>query len=468
MSFDDFDDDSDAEFEQAITSSDVMVRARALAARGAEMLRTHSEVHLAVIYLEEAWEVFCARNEIGEAANYAVAYGNALCHEKNYAKAEEVYLAGADFAKQTLDTGNEILCLANIGLVSRRQKNFEKASEYYGLARKLAVETSHWMVAHLSNEYARALRKIGAFDEAADVLREGVADARVSGDDFPMVMHDQELAVVLMEQGKYEEALAVATEAFALAEYVENIREMQRSQFNKARALNLLGRYEAALVELAALGERKEFQFKLKHRMRVDFELAKAQAGLGFWDEAGALLRKLVPLFESVLLRKEAQAARYQIILNHMVMGNSLDAEQVCAEFMERKEFASKDDLRGVIETMASIYRDRADWAGVISSLEQLLEDPVNQFADWFPSVLQRLGVAYFKVGRIDEARASVASLVAAKNSRLPLGDAYSVMAGLAELDGDWSLARRFGRKAIKAYLAAGQGYKAEDLAKYL
>jgi tetratricopeptide (TPR) repeat protein len=469
MSFDDFSEGSGDEFEQAMASGDAMVRGRALLNKGNELVSQH-EMRLASIYLAEAWEIFTTRGAVAEAAATALPYGNSLCHEKNYELGEEVYLAGADYAKQGLDTNMEIRCLASLGWIGRRQKNFEKTSLYYGQARALALESGHYLASHLSNEYARALRKLGKFDEAAAVLKASVDDARLAGDEYPMIMHDQELASVLMQQGKYAEALEAASEALTVAEYTNDKREVQRARFNKARALNLLGRHDEALEILKKLAKAKHYQNQMKHRLRVDLEIAAAELGMEDFVGAAKQYKRLIPLLKSFGLKAEAGLAQVNLGVSYVFAENNLDAELALVDALADPSVLGREELALAHTFLAGIFAGRSDWQGVISTLRPLISDPTNQFEYWFAGEVVRLAWAYLRAGELESAAEYVALALSYEKSGAAFdsGKAYEIKAELAELAGDMVSARRFGRKAIKIHLECGVGFQAERLAKYL
>jgi len=469
MSFDDFSDGMGDEFEQAMASNDALVRGRALLNKGNDLINQH-EMRLASIYLAEAWEIFTTRGAVAEAAATALPYGNSLCHDKNFELGEQVYLAGADYAKQGLDTGLEIRCLASVGWISRRQKNFEKTSFYYGQARELALESGHYLASHLSNEYARALRKLGKFDEAAAVLKASVDDARLAGDEYPMIMHDQELASVMMEQGKYAEALEAASEALSVAEYTNDKREIQRARFNKARALNLLGRHDEALEILKKLSKAKHYQNQMKHRLRVDLEIAAAESGMEDFIGAAKQYKRLIPLLKSFGLSAEAGSALVSLGFSYFFADNKLDAELALVDALAEPSLLGREELASAHMLLANIFADRSDWQGVISTLHPLISDPTTQFDYWFPGAVTDLARAFLRAGELESAAEYVALALTYEKSGAAFdsGKAYEIKAELAELAGDMAAARRFGRKAIKIHLEAGVGFQAERLAKYL
>lgn len=121
---------------------------------------------------------------------------------------------------------------------------------------------------------------------------------------------------------------------------------------------------------------------------------------------------------------------------------------------------------------LGAIYESREQWDRVVGVYEPLVSNPTNQFSAWFPSVLQSLAMAYFALGRMEDADASAAQVLATGvklDPSLVVGDSLAVRAGVASANGEVARARKFGRQAIKAYLAGGFSTKASALAdKYL
>lgn len=471
---DDFDYDPEAErLENDLGSSDPLVRARALLQSAQNLLHADSQDSVAGIYLEEALSIFLAANDAEKVGETAYHLGSSLSSSKQYERAIEVHLQGAEYARRAIDDSNELLNIQSIAWIYKRLKQHAKAAEYFALAYDLAVSQSHWALKFIAPDYARSLRKIGNFERAAELLRVSVEEGRATGEDFPIVIGDQELAAVLIAQGKYEEALAAATEAFNIAVYVDQGREAERAQFYKARALNMLGRHEEALEELMQIKVYKRYKSKNKHRLRVDFEIAKARVGLGEHSVAADLFKQIIPLFDSFNVRDTAVEAMFHSAMNYMAVGNDLDAEYLLIACLERKADSGLASLElDASALLGAIYESREQWDRVVGVYEPLASNPTNQFSAWFPSVLQSLAMAYFALGRMEDADAAAAQVLTTGvklDPSLVVGDSLAVRAGVASANGEVARARKFGRQAIKAYLAGGFSTKASALAdKYL
>jgi tetratricopeptide (TPR) repeat protein len=311
------------------------------------------------------------------------------------------------------------------------------------------------------------LRKVSNYGLAAELARAAIAEGRESGEDFPIVMGDQELAAILMEQGDYEGALVAATEAHNVAVFVDQAREAERAQFNKAKALNLLSRFDEALEELQQIQVLKRYKAKNKHRLRVDFEIAKAKAGMGDRVIAAEMFKKVVPLFDSFNVGDTAVEAMFHQAMNYMAMGNDLDAEFVLGAVLSRLDSGSASLRNSSSVLLGGIFLEREQWWSVVSVYEALDADPTNRFSVWYPEVLQSLAMAYFKLERFADADAAATTVLASGlkiDPSLNVGDALAVRAGVALALGNAAAARRFGRKAIKTYLAGGFASKAAPL----
>ncbi len=468
---DDFDYDPEAEQLAAdLESRDPIVRAKALLASAQKLLHVNGTDSVAGIYLEEALTLFLAADEAEQVGETAYHLGSFLSATKQHDRAVEVHLQGAEYARRAMDDTNELMNIQGIAWTYKRLKQHAKAAEYFSIAYDLAVAQNHWSLKFIAPDYARALRKTGNFERAAELLKVSVEEGRATGEDFPIVMGDQELAAVLIAQGKYEEALAAATEAFNIAVYVDQGREAERAQFYKARALNMLGRFDEAMEELMQIKVYKRYKSKNKHRLRVDFEIAKARAGLGEHTSAAELFKQIIPLFDAFNVRDTAVEAMFHSAMNYMAQGNDLDAEMLLAQCLDRVSDSRIPSLEiDASALLGAIYESREQWERVVSVYEPLVSNPTNQFSAWFPSVLQSLAVAYSALGRLAEADAAAAQVLSSGvklDPTLVVGDSLAVRASCAAEAGNTAAARRFGRQAIKSYLAGGFSSKAASLAE--
>jgi tetratricopeptide (TPR) repeat protein len=424
--------------------------------------------NVAPIYLEEAFNIYETSNSLGDAGICAYWLGWALANAKEYERALEVHLKGAQYSRQVMDDENELNNVQSIAMIYKRKKDHKNASEYYGIAYELAKATNSPSLPWIRNFYIRSLRKVSNYGLAAELARAAIQKGRESGEDFPIVMGDQELAAILMEQGDFEGALAAATEAYNVAVFVEQAREAERAQFNKAKALNLLGRHDEALAELIEIQSLKRYKSRNKHRLRVDFEFAKAKAGKGDREIAAQLFKKVVPLFDSFNVTETAVEAMFHQAMNYMALGNDLDAEMILGDVLARLSSDTPSSLsRSSSVLLGGIFMEREQWDRVVSVYEPLDSDPTNRFTVWYPDVLQSLAMAYFKLGRMDDADAAAATVLATGlqvDPALNVGDSLAVRAGVALAAGNVTAARRFGRKAIKTYLAGGFASKAAPL----
>jgi tetratricopeptide (TPR) repeat protein len=467
--FDDFEIDPEkAEMEANLSSKEPLVRAKALRDKAIALIHVNQNDNVAPIYLEEAFNLYEASGSLADAGICAYWLGWSLANAKQYERALEVHLKGAQYSRQVMDDENELNNVQSIAMVYKRQKDHKNASEYYGIAYQLAKATNSSSLPWIRNFYIRSLRKVSNYGLAAELARAAIAEGRESGEDFPIVMGDQELAAILMEQGDYEGALVAATEAHNVAVFVDQGREAERAQFNKAKALNLLGRFEEALEELQQIQVLKRYKAKNKHRLRVDFEIAKAKAGVGERAVAAEMFKKVVPLFDSFNVGDTATEAMFHQAMNYMAMGNDLDAEFVLGSVLSRLDSDSPSSLsRSSSVLLGGIFLEREQWSSVVSVYEALDADPTNRFSVWYPEVLQSLAMAYFKLERFADADAAASTVLASGlkiDPSLNVGDALAVRAGVALALGNAAAARRFGRKAIKTYLAGGFASKAAPL----
>jgi tetratricopeptide (TPR) repeat protein len=467
--FDDFEiDPEEAEIEANLSSKVPLVRAKALRDKAIALIHVDQKDNVASIFLEEAFNLYESSGSLADAGICAYWLGWSLAAVKEYERALEIHLKGAQYSRQVMDDENELNNVQSIAMIYKRKKDYNSASQYYGMAYQLAKATNSSSLPWIRNFYIRSLRKVSNYGLAAELARSAVAEGRESGEDFPIVMGDQELAAILMEQGDYEGALAAATEAHNIAVFVDQGREAERAQFNKAKALNLLGRFEEALEELLQIQALKRYRSRNKHRLRVDFELAKAKAGMGERAVAAEMFKKVVPLFDSFNVGDTAVEAMFHQAMNYMAMGNDLDAEFVLGAVLSRLSSSGSSALgHSSTVLLGGIFLEREQWWSVVSVYEALDADPTNRFATWYPAVLQSLAMAYFKLERFADADAAASTVLASGlkiDPSLNVGDALAVRAGVALALGNAAAARRFGRKAIKTYLAGGFASKAAPL----
>ena len=463
---DDFDFDAEgSKVEADLTSKDPAVRANALLSKARDILSEDHHSTIGLVYIEEAYETFLALGDFEKLGETAWWFGMTLMSAKQEDRALEVHLIGADAAAKSMSADNELGNLGSIAWIYKNRKDYATAARYFDMAYQLALVVAPMQAKSLANNLARAWRKVGNYEGAAELIRASVAEGRATGDDAPIVMGDQELASILMEQGKYQEALDAATEAFNIASYVDVPREAERAQYNMARALNLLERYAEALVALKEIKAKKRYRSKVKHRLRVDLEIAKAESGLGNYSVAADIYKSIIPLFDSFSVPATAVETMFYSAMNFMSMGNDLDAELMLVACMERLGDAKLPDMAlNVSVLLGSIYESRSAWDQVISIYSPLVSDPTNQFSTWYPSMLSSLAMAYLKTGRKEDADSAAAAVISgglALDPGLNLGDAYAVRAACAD---SVAAARRFGRKAIKAYLAEGLNSQAAEL----
>lgn len=472
--FDDFDNDSEeAQLEADLSSKEPLVRAKALRDTAIALIHVNHNDNVAPIYLEEAFTLFETSGSLGDAGICAYWLGWALANAKQFDRALEVHLKGAQYSRQVMDDDNELNNITCIALIYKRKKDHKNAAQYYGVAYELAKTQGSHSLPWIRNFYIRSLRKISNYSLAAELARAAIEEGRDSGEDFPIVMGDQELAAILMDQGDYAGALVAATEAHNLAVYVDQGREAERAQFNMAKALNLLGRHSEALDELMQIQSLKRYKAKIKHRLRVDLEIAKAKSGLGLWVEAAELYKRVIPMFDSFKIADTATEAMFHQAKNYMAMGNDLDAELVLGSVLSRLDSVDSSSLLANASVLlGGIYESREAWQQVVDVYEPLDRDPTNRYSVWFPAVLQSLAVAYLRLGRMSDADAAAMTVIAtglSVDASLCLGDALAVRADVAFASGNAVAARRFGRKAIKAFVSAGFASRVAPLvAKYL
>ena len=468
MSHNPFGDDFDAENEEAelwaqIGSADLKVKAAGLFAMGVAIQEKSPRNQKALPFYEEAAAVFEQLNELGEASSALLKAGQLLYWVEKRDDALTAFVRGAELASRAGVPEPEVENLHSIAIIYNDRKDRTKALEYYKMAFDLASEINHPWLRFMATDYARALRKSGDEESAVAFLSERRLGAQASGDDYPLVMSDAELAPILIEQGKYQEALEVAREAYQIASYVEALRDADRAQFHMVRALNLLGDFGAALTNAEEIKARKRYRSKLKHRLRVDLEIARAQAGLGATETALGLYTTVIPLFESFKLDEAAAAAAYEAALLYVDSGNSLDAELMLVKAVSLFSSVRSASFKVSVQVLlAALYEGRSDWPSVIAILEELLVDPAFQFDPLFPSVMQSLAAGYLASGRTeDAARAAEQAIKDAKGTDLNLAEAYLVRARTAATP---AASAKYGRKAIGLFLKGGLPERASEL----
>ncbi|MBE7550287.1 MAG: tetratricopeptide repeat protein [Anaerolineales bacterium] len=170
----------------------------------------------------------------------------------NYAKAQAaIELALAD-SRDKRDLGGEARCLAYLGLIARRQGNYEQAKTWYHQALALfeakhtTTEPEAWVLTQVLNGLGTVFRQQGHFDLARQCHEQGLALSRQTGNRSGEAQAYNDLGVVSLYQRRLAEALAYHRQALEIWEAIGDRVGEGRSGNNLAQISRDLGDYEQA------------------------------------------------------------------------------------------------------------------------------------------------------------------------------------------------------------------------------
>jgi predicted ATPase/class 3 adenylate cyclase len=170
----------------------------------------------------------------------------------NYAKAQAaIELALAD-SRDKHDWAGEARCLAYLGLIARRQGNYEQAQTWYQEAlalfegKQAPTEPQAWILTQVLNGLGTVLRQQGHFDQARQCHEQALALSRKTGNRSGEAQAYNDLGVVSLYQRRLAEALAYHRQALEIWEAIGDRVGEGRSGNNLAQISRDLGDYEQA------------------------------------------------------------------------------------------------------------------------------------------------------------------------------------------------------------------------------
>jgi len=224
------------------------------------------------------------------AAPFLLIHGCYREMERGLERAYEEALASQD----AMDMGRVLLYL---GEVDERRGNFSRAKERYSLAMQRAeqhVALQGMVRCHIG----RLTWKLGDYQEAETLLRDGLVLVRRAGQREGMCAALLTLTTVLYEKGEYEEARACLQEAFALAKELEIPHLMcmaLEAEGNLALALRQEDTALLAFQEMQRLGLQGDFEVKALscYGMARSYEQrGEGDQALSFGEQALVLVRQ--------------------------------------------------------------------------------------------------------------------------------------------------------------------------------
>ncbi|GIK41630.1 MAG: adenylyl cyclase [Chloroflexota bacterium] len=179
----------------------------------------------------------------------------------NYAKAQAaIELALAD-SRDKRDLAGEARSLAYLGLIARRQGNYEQAKTWYRQAlalfesKHVPTEPEAWVLTQVFNGLGTVFRQQGHFDQARQCHEQALALSRQTGNRSGEAQAYNDLGVVSLYQRHLAEALSHYHQALEIWETIGDRAGEGMSWHNLAQISRDLGDYDQAQRYLdAALG----------------------------------------------------------------------------------------------------------------------------------------------------------------------------------------------------------------------
>jgi len=181
------DDEFDSEniLERIARSTTNQGKAHEMMRAGREIV--HRDPAKAIIFYEEALDLFESDGDMTGAAYATIAIGFAHSHRGAWAPAAVAYGKAIDFARTASRSDIEIDSTFFKGRCHRNVNDIGEAANLMGHALTLAVEVTYPFQGIIRLEYGRLLRKMGRNEDALEVLEPAIEEAREND-------HDQLLA----------------------------------------------------------------------------------------------------------------------------------------------------------------------------------------------------------------------------------------------------------------------------------
>jgi predicted ATPase/class 3 adenylate cyclase len=224
----------------------------------------------------------------------------------NYAKAQAtIELALAD-SRDKKDLAGEARCLAYLGLIARRQGNYEQAKAWYQQALALfepkpaITERETWAFIQAFNGLGTVYRQQGDFDQAQRCHEHALALSRQSGNRSGEAQAYNDLGVAASYQRRLTEALTYHQQALEIWEAIGDRVGEGMGWHNLAQVTQDLGDYGQAQQYLT---EARNILQATSHRWEE----------VNVWNDLGILYQELGDLFQAEICLQEGLALTQEI-----------------------------------------------------------------------------------------------------------------------------------------------------------
>ena len=232
-----------------------------------ELLRLRGEFEEAVGYLRRAVEL---KSDVAE---FHLRLGAALVKLGEWTEGEGCLRRVLQFSTSSIPTASLAEVYYFLGVIKSEQQQGAEAVDWYRRGWEIHPGSVNCCLA-----LAKALGKLGRWDEAVDCYRQVVALSESGEVLFA-------LGQALAELGRWQEAITEYQRGIALGFAGAEVRH------HLGYAFNQLGRYEEAVVELRQVVEVNPKSAQVRH------QLGYGLMQLGRWREAALELRKAVELY---------------------------------------------------------------------------------------------------------------------------------------------------------------------------
>lgn len=160
----------------------------------------------------------------------------------------------------------------------------------------------------VENMRGNLARERGLFAKAVEHYHAAIALAEATHNEAGIAKSSNQLAGVLMWQGKFDECFQALQRAYTIYERIGNLRTMAGVLISQAVANNLAGTHAEALRLLERAEKLLEFLLEIERNMWLPILQARAEAylGLGELDRAESLASKVIYM-EDILMSRDAK-----------------------------------------------------------------------------------------------------------------------------------------------------------------
>jgi len=224
----------------------------------------------------------------------------------DYARGQaSIELALAD-SRDKENLAGEARCLAELGLIARRQGNYEQAKAQYQQAlalfesKQIAAEGELWALIQVYNGLGAVYRQQGHFDQAQDYHERALALSRQSGNRWGEAEANNDLGAIAFYQRRLAEAL----------NYHQQTLEIRQAIGDRAGE----GKSWHNLAQLAhEMGDSDQAQKYLTEALNILQATGNRWEEINVWNDMGILYQELGDLFRAETCLQEALALAQEI-----------------------------------------------------------------------------------------------------------------------------------------------------------